>query len=412
MGLFAGILAVFAVTMALSMTMYRAARTEQTGQQVSVQGWAGHERTRETAAMAKRTEELPEMDALYGIYVHQAGWSRYLPDNSYCMSPEGNYVTALRATLKNQPEGMSGTISYRVNLSGSGWLDWSEDAAEAGASAGEMPLEALTVQLTGDLSRYYDIHYSVLQDGAWTQWVKNGAEAGVSGAGLRIDGIRMAVSKKDGDGISYAAKLDPARPMVALTYDDGPAGETTLRILRTLKEHDARATFFMVGQRAEKNASVIRQMIAQDCEVANHTYDHKMMDRIDPVELTRQLELTNQAVADICGVSPVLMRPCGGARTLEGMTAVGAISMPAVLWSIDTLDWKTKDAQNTVQVVLSQVKDGDIILMHDLYEATADASEILIPELVSRGYQLVTVSELASYRGGMLPGKTYAKFRP
>ena len=86
--------------------------------------------------------------------------------------------------------------------------------------------------------------------------------------------------------------------------------------------------------------------------------------------------------------------------------------MPAILWSVDTLDWKTRDASQTIQTVLENVKDGDIILMHDLYDATGDASETIIPELVSRGFQLVTVSELASYRGGMIPGKSYSQFRP
>ena len=86
--------------------------------------------------------------------------------------------------------------------------------------------------------------------------------------------------------------------------------------------------------------------------------------------------------------------------------------MPAILWSVDTLDWKTRDAQSTIQTILDNVKDGDIILMHDLYSATADASEVVIPELVNRGYQLVTVSELASYLGRMIPGKSYSQFRP
>ena len=83
-----------------------------------------------------------------------------------------------------------------------------------------------------------------------------------------------------------------------------------------------------------------------------------------------------------------------------------------VSWSIDTLDWKTRDAEKTVSAVLDHVKDGDIILMHDLYETAADASDVIVPELIRRGYQLVTVSELASYRGGMAPGNSYYKFRP
>ena len=86
--------------------------------------------------------------------------------------------------------------------------------------------------------------------------------------------------------------------------------------------------------------------------------------------------------------------------------------MPAIMWSIDTRDWQHRNAQRTIDTVLSQVKDGDIILMHDLYSATADAAQVLIPELTARGYQLVTVSELGAYRGGILPGHKYSQFRP
>ena len=90
---------------------------------------------------------------------------------------------------------------------------------------------------------------------------------------------------------------------------------------------------------------------------------------------------------------------------------LNTIGKPAILWSIDTLDWKTKNASSTINAVLNHVKDGDVILMHDIYGPTADASETIIPELVKRGYQLVTVTELASYRGGLHTGKSYGAFR-
>lgn len=366
---------------------------------------------RETAAV-KRLSELPEVGAIYGIYINGQGWSHNYADHSYGMAPAGGYITAMRATLHNQPENMTGTISYRVNLSGSGWLDWKEDAAEAGNISGDMPLEAISMQLTGELGEWYDILYSVLQDNAWTDWVKNGAEAGKTGVGLRVDGIRISVVKRNQDGETCAGGIDPSKPMVALTYDDGPSAKATPRILAALKENGGRATFFMVGQKAEKNPGIIRQMVEQSCEVANHTYDHTLMSKVDASELASQLARTNQVVADAGGVTPVLMRPCGGVKNEAGMSVIGSISMPAVMWSIDTLDWKTRDAQNTIQTVLDQVKDGDIILMHDLYEATADASDTIIPELTKRGFQLVTVSELSSYRGGMMAGKSYSQFRP
>ena len=97
------------------------------------------------------TNHLPDIGAMYGIYVNQVGWSHFFADNSYCMAPVNQFITAFRATVHNQPEDMTGTIAYRVNLSGSGWLDWVEDAREGGSSQGAMPLEAVSMKLTGEL---------------------------------------------------------------------------------------------------------------------------------------------------------------------------------------------------------------------------------------------------------------------
>lgn len=364
-----------------------------------------------TSAIMNR-ENLPEIGALYGMHVYGAGWSRYYRDNSYCMAPAGHYLTAVRATLSNQPEDMTGTVEYKVNLSGFGWLDWTENGQTAGAEDTEAPLEAVCMRLTGELSVYYDILYSVLQDNRWSDWVENGKEAGVSGAGKRVDGIRISVVLKVPGQPSYAGNIDPNKPMVALTYDDGPHKTVTPRILQLLEANGGRATFFMVGSQVEKSMDVVSQMTEQGCEVANHTYNHMMMNKIAPAELRYQLEQTNQIISDAGGISPILMRPCGGIRTAAGMETVGAVSMSAIMWSIDTLDWKTRDAASTIQAIRENVKDGDIILMHDLYSTSADASEVIIPELTAQGYQLVTVSELASYRGGILPGATYYGFWP
>lgn len=412
-----GMLALCVGTVVLAVDTVKRGRREKTGEYgrqgaMNVAVLVPEDEARQTAEVRRPVIDVPEMGALYGIHVQGKGWSHYFADNSYGMAPAGGYITAMRATLHNQPEGMTGTIEYKVNLSGRGWMEWQSNGDEAGGASGEMPLEAVCVRLTGELAEHYDVLYSVLQNNVWTDWVKNGEEAGQSGVGLRVDGVRVSVARRGEQGISYAGEIDPSKPMVALTYDDGPSKESTLRILKTLKENGGRATFFMVGSRAQKYEATVRQMVEQGCEVANHTYDHTLMTKVDPAELERQLALTNQVVANAGGVTPVLMRPCGGATNDVGMGVAGAISMPAILWSVDTLDWKTRDADATVSAVLDHVKDGDIVLMHDLYETAAQASEVIIPELINRGYQLVTVSELASYRGGMTPGQSYYKFRP
>jgi len=200
--------------------------------------------------------------------------------------------------------------------------------------------------------------------------------------------------------------------MIALTFDDGPKTSVTSRILDSLQANGGRATFFMLGSNVNANAGVIKRMVDQGCEVSNHTHDHKYLTKIGAEGIVSQVGSTNQKIQAVCGVSPVLMRPPGGYIDGASLNVLGSMGMPAIMWSIDTRDWQHRNAQRTIDTVLSQVKDGDIILMHDIYSTTADAAVVLIPELTARGYQLVTVSELAAYRGGIAPGHKYSQFRP
>ena len=202
-------------------------------------------------------------------------------------------------------------------------------------------------------------------------------------------------------------KIDKNKKMVALTYDDGPSIYTP-RILKTLKENNSVATFFVVGNRVPMYSDTVKKAYDMGCEIGNHTYEHKSLPNLSETEVKRQISKTNKEVKKAIGEKPVVMRPTGGATNTNIKKWVG---MPSIIWSIDTLDWKTRNADSTKRAVLDHVKDGDIVLMHDLYSATATASETIIPELVRRGYQLVTVSELAECRGGMKETGAYYSFR-
>lgn len=202
-------------------------------------------------------------------------------------------------------------------------------------------------------------------------------------------------------------KIDKNKKMVALTYDDGPSIYTP-RILKTLKENNSVATFFVVGNRVPMYSDTVKKAYGMGCEIGNHTYEHKILTRADATGIRNQVSRTNVAVKKITGTAPIVMRPPGGAVNNMVKSQTG---MPMILWSIDTLDWRTRNAASTKTAVLDHVKDGDIVLMHDLYEATANASTTIIPTLVERGYQLVTVSELAECRGGMKDGCLYYSFR-
>ena len=385
------------------------------GQAAQAEGQTGQAegQTAQPVGQEQSTQPVTGQEPLqvnYSAFILQQGWSAVTADNNLCSAPVNSWVTAVKANLIHIPDGTQVGIRYQVNLSGTGWLSWAEDGAETGGAEGVMPLESIRMELTGSGAAAYDLYYKVLQNGAWTDWAANGASAGQEGAGLRVDGIRASITAK-GAGIPaepvVSHGIDPSRPMIALTFDDGPKTSVTSRILDSLQANGGRATFFMLGSNVNANAGVIKRMVDQGCEVANHTHDHKYLTKIGAEGIVSQVGSTNQKIQAVCGVSPVLMRPPGGYIDGASLNVLGSMGMPAIMWSIDT-----RNAQRTIDTVLSQVKDGDIILMHDIYSTTADAAVVLIPELTARGYQLVTVSELAAYRGGIAPGHKYSQFRP
>lgn len=200
-------------------------------------------------------------------------------------------------------------------------------------------------------------------------------------------------------------KLDPSRPMVAITYDDGPAKYTD-SILDCLEKYNARATFFVQGNSVSKYPGVVKRAVSIGCEIGNHTKTHANLSKLTAAQISAQLSDTNNAVYNVAGIYPKLFRPPYGAYN---KTVLEAAKMPAIMWSVDTLDWKTRNATKTLESVKKSTRDGSIILMHDIHAPTADAAESVIKYLLKQGYQLVTVSELLSCRkGGAEVGKSYS----
>ncbi len=213
-------------------------------------------------------------------------------------------------------------------------------------------------------------------------------------------------------------KYSSSDKLIALTYDDGPNNPTTNQILDVLEANNSTATFFIVGSRISFTQATLQRAVDMKCEIANHTFDHKTLPKLNSEERSNQIKNTNDAIKEACGYESVLLRAPGGAvKDLDS-----SVGMPLIQWSIDTEDWKYSDSKHEdrsedernadinkiVNDVLAKVEPGDIILMHDIYEFTADMSEILIPRLVEEGYTLVTVSELCEHYGTELkPGEVY-----
>lgn len=202
-------------------------------------------------------------------------------------------------------------------------------------------------------------------------------------------------------------QIDPALPMIALTFDDGPYAPVGNQIMDCLAQYGGKATFFVVGSRAAAYQTELKRMVSEGHEIGNHTFDHKYLTKLNGPQIQSEINRCNDAVFAASGVRPELVRLPGG---LKNHTVLANVNAPMIMWSIDTLDWKTRNTSKTVHAVLSQVKDGDVVLMHELYAQTGAAALEIIPKLAAAGYQMVTVSEMAQYRGGVVPGGVYSQF--
>lgn len=204
-------------------------------------------------------------------------------------------------------------------------------------------------------------------------------------------------------------QVDGSKKMIALTFDDGPSPYTPM-VLDTLEKNNAVATFFLVGNRVDLYKDYANREAALGCELANHTYEHAYLNHQSPEEIKYQVAQGNKEIKDATGVTPALMRPPGGNINEAVRENVG---MPMILWSVDTEDWRTRNSTITTKRVLDEAFDGAIILIHDLHQSTCIASKVFIPGLIDKGYQLVTVSEMAELRNVTLEaGKSYFSFKP
>ena len=205
---------------------------------------------------------------------------------------------------------------------------------------------------------------------------------------------------------------DPSkkRPMIALTFDDGP-GEYTETLLDTVEKYNIHVTFFMLGQNVEGRESTVQRMLKLGCEIGNHTWDHpsQTLPNMDLDSVIQEFQKTDDVLVKACGQAATVCRAPYGAITEEQMSAVGK---PFFMWSTDSLDWKLMDADADYNEIMndSGLGDGSIILMHDIHEPSVEAAIRLIPDLIAQGYKLVTISEMAEAKNVTLQPARYAEF--
>lgn len=206
---------------------------------------------------------------------------------------------------------------------------------------------------------------------------------------------------KIAEKIDMTANIDKSKPMIALTFDDGPGYNTASdKILDVLEKYHARATFFMVGQNAADHPKNVKRKVQLGCQIGNHTYKH---DHYGKNVTKSDISKASEAIYKACGQYPTAFRSTGGNTTQLMLDECAKEKMPLYYWSLDTEDWKYRDANKVYNAVMKNVGDGDIILMHEIYSSTADAVERMVPELIKKGYQLVTCDELVAAKSGKNP---------
>ena len=197
--------------------------------------------------------------------------------------------------------------------------------------------------------------------------------------------------------------------LVCLTFDDGPSGRFTRRLLDGLAEYDVKATFLLCGYRIEQYPQLSQRIHEEGHEIGLHGYSHDSMKNMCRYTLTRALQKVRALLPEDCEVT--FLRPPGGLCGGCTETVAKDFGLAILQWSVDPRDWATQDATAVEKAVLNQVKDGDIILLHDMSDSSVDAALRLIPKLQQQGYRFVTASELARAKGvTLLPGKQYFRF--
>ena len=179
---------------------------------------------------------------------------------------------------------------------------------------------------------------------------------------------------------------------IALSFDDGPRAETTPKVLEILKKYNAHATFYIVGSHVEGNESIVKQIVAEGHELGDHSYSHPLLTKKSADEVYQEVHKTSDLIAKASGgLRPMSLRPpYGGFNKMVSEQAGIAI----VNWSIDSLDWKYRDAAKAIEHIKETAHNGGILLMHDIHEESVEALPAVIEYLQAEGYELVTVTEL------------------
>ena len=231
--------------------------------------------------------------------------------------------------------------------------------------------------------------------------------------------VLSAYDYNDYDNLAVYAELQAAKLLlapvikgyIALTFDDGPSGNLTTRLLDGLSERSVHATFFLCEYKIAQYTGLMSRYISEGHEVGNHGASHSYLTHLSDTQIDTEIDTTNAAILQYTGVAPQLFRPPGGLYNEHVLSALDDRSMSCIMWTVDPKDWQDRDSALVIERILSAVTDGSIVLLHDSYGTSIDAGLEIIDTLQAEGYKFVTVSDLAFVKGyDLQPGQIYNDF--
>ncbi|MBS4200521.1 polysaccharide deacetylase family protein [Bacillus sp. FJAT-49732] len=188
--------------------------------------------------------------------------------------------------------------------------------------------------------------------------------------------------------------MENGKKRVALTFDDGPHPENTQKIIKLLEKYDAKATFFQIGKLVDTNPAITLEVFAKGHEIASHTWNHPDLITLNEKEVEEEISTTQSVIKTVIGELPTHFRPPYG-NTNESIKEIArGYGEKEVLWTVDTLDWKSRDPEAILKIVTEEVRDNSIILMHDIHSTTVEAVELVLKYLHDEGYEMVTLRDL------------------
>lgn len=201
-----------------------------------------------------------------------------------------------------------------------------------------------------------------------------------------------------------------AEKYVVLTFDDGPSGRFTRRLLEGLRERQVKATFLLCGYRLKEYPQEAEKIFRDGHEIGLHGYSHDCMGTMCRVQLRREIADTMALLPQGC--SPVFLRPPGGKSSPSVVEAAREAGLGILSWSVDPRDWACRDTALIREAVVRTVEDGDVILLHDMSDSSVEAALSIVDELTAQGFTFVTAQELARHKGiPIVPGQVYSQFQ-